>query len=154
MSGLQEGALSFPNPLPYEEEWCSPAVNTASRDSSLLDLKYTSSWTLDFPLFQKLEKANASLYKSHLHGSSIPCKGLIALTVTAAALLVWLREPGFINKAYLLQCVSNPYKQATGSHRDACGADKHLGNYLFFSFSLELLVLEYKLLFLLFLNLW
>lgn len=164
MSGLWEGGLSFPNPLPYEEEWCSPAVNTASRDSSLRDLKYASSQTLDFPLFQKLEKANANLYKSHLHGSRFeqfkrdsdcgyqeqnpraaleiltlqptPCKGLVALTGTAAALLVRLREPGFINKAYLLQCVSNPYKQAPGSHRDARGAAKHLGNYLFFSFSL------------------
>lgn len=81
MSGLWEGGLSFSNPLPHEEEWCSPVVNTASRDSSLLDLKYSSSWTLDFPLFQKLEKANANLYKSHLHGSQFDSsKG----TLTAA----------------------------------------------------------------------
>lgn len=69
MNGLWEGGLSFPNPLPYEEEWFSPAVNIASRDSSLLDLKYINSWTLDFPLFQKLKKTNTNLYKSHLHGS-------------------------------------------------------------------------------------
>lgn len=67
--GFEKGGLSFPNPLPYEEEWFSPAVNTASRDLSLLDLKHTNSWTLDLPLFQKLKRANTDLYNSHLHGS-------------------------------------------------------------------------------------
>lgn len=37
---------------------------------------------------------------------------LVALTVTSAALLVWLREPELINKVYLYNVFPIPYKQA------------------------------------------
>lgn len=74
-SGLWEADCLFPSQCHMKRSGVpllimqNPGYHFGNRDSYLLDLKYTTSWTLDFPLSRSWRKWMSSLYKLHFCGS-------------------------------------------------------------------------------------